>query len=77
MGYKPVESVEPMVNMYDKSVDYGIPFGIRIHYRGGRRESFCGNPEYALCAPLTKKQRKYAEQLIADIERKTRYTQRS
>lgn len=63
-----VKDVEPMINMYPGSVDYGKPFGIVLIYADGRRKSF-SFPDLglALCADLTLRQREYIRNLQREI----------
>jgi len=71
-----VTSIEPMLNMYDKSKEYGVPFGIKVHYSGGQSKSYAGNPEDALVNTLTAKQVKYVKDIIKAIKTKKRLLSR-
>lgn len=59
-----ITDVEPQINMYEKSESYGVPFGVILWRSDGSssRKSF----DLALCANLTKSQRKYVEGLKED-----------
>jgi len=63
-----VIDVEPMINMYEKSEDYGKAFGVKLYYSNGRSRRF-SDLGLALCAPMGMKKRMYIEELRKKIER--------
>lgn len=65
-----VSSIEPMINMYNKSKDYLVPFGIKVYYSSGESKSYAGNPSDALLNTLTKKQIKFVNDIIKAIKQK-------
>lgn len=67
----PIIDIYPMLNMYQKSKDYKKPFGITVVWHSGETKSFAGMPENVLCLKLTKKQRVYAEKLVAAIKERS------
>lgn len=62
-----VTDVEPMINNYTGSADYGKPFGVILTYSDGHQSRYT-DIGIALCANLTLKQRAYVERIRAQIE---------
>jgi hypothetical protein len=61
-----VKEVEPMINSYSGSADYGKPFGVVLIYADGRCKRY-SDLGLALCADLTRKQREYIKNLQREI----------
>ena len=61
-----VKDLEPMINIYSGSVDYGKPFGVVLIYGDGRRKGY-SDLGLALCADLTLRQREYVKKLQREI----------
>ena len=62
-----VKDVEPMIDMYPGSEDYGKPFGVAIIYADGHCERFTDLGLALCCAGLTIRQRKYIKNLQREI----------
>lgn len=61
-----VKDLEPMINLYSGSVDYGKPFGVVLIYGDGRRKRYT-DLGLALCENLTIRQREYIKKLQREI----------
>ncbi len=57
-----VKDVEPMINMYSGSKDYGKPFGVILTYADGHRKRYT-DLGLASCENLTIRQREYIKKL--------------